>query len=65
MNMVIQLDGANDSSSEDLDGDDDDEDYDNYPIAPVGSTAANGENTESPEEVGFGFTFFNIKIYDI
>jgi len=50
MNMVIQLDGANDSSSEDLDGDDDDEDYDNYPIAPVGSTAANGENTESPEE---------------
>lgn len=50
LNVVIQLDGANDSSSEDLDGDEDDEDYDNYPIAAVGSTTTNGENSESPEE---------------
>ena len=55
--FVLQIDGANDSSSDDLDGDDDDEDYDNYPIASVGSTAANGEAAETPIEVIYVFIF--------
>ena len=45
--VVLQIDGANDSSSDD-DLDDDDEDFDNYPIAPVGAVA---EGEEAPEEV--------------
>ena len=55
--IVLQVDGANDSSSEeDLDeddDDDDDEDFDNYPIAPVAGGNSIGDGDVLDEEVCF------------
>ncbi|XP_065672642.1 transcription initiation factor IIA subunit 1 isoform X1 [Hydra vulgaris] len=56
VNVVLQLDGTNDSSSEeeidedDDDDDDDDEDFDNYPIAPVAGGNSNGDMESKDEE---------------